>query len=369
MGGTAELGEDLVEYILLRLSVKSLVRFKCVDRSWDVLFKTPNFVQNHLHIHRNEEIFMIRQTRHYRWVTIVNNSTSTIDTTYLFPEFNYEINVDGSVDTFCTQGSCNGVFCICLTFDQEIIPGEGIHKLYLWNPATREVKVVPPPPLPYRSDKYKCIFGLGADPNSINGLEVVNLIFDYKNNSPPYVVLYNLITNSWTFITTDLISVVPDYYNCDLSGYLVKGVFYWIISLVFLDDDKILCFNFRNNQFHILKRPPTSVAFHLDFIDEVNDSTAYVVHGYSENFSRKVEIWILENDKWTKKYTFAPFEYLHSLFAIWKGGAEFLGIPTMGSSCFHIYNSDCQCIRAVNNNSGSVCFVYKYVESITSLSF
>ncbi|KAF1862989.1 hypothetical protein Lal_00018833 [Lupinus albus] len=197
MGGTAELGEDLVEYILLRLSVKSLVRFKCVDRSWDVLFKTPTFVQNHLHIHRNEEIFMIRQTHHYRWVTI------------------------------------------------EIIPGEGIHKLYLWNPTTREVKVVPPPPFPYRSDKYKCIFGLGADPNSINGLEVV-----------------------------------PDNYNCDLCGYLVKGVFYWIISLVFLDDDKILCFNFRNNQFHILKRPPTSVAFHLDFINEVNDSTAYVVHGY-----------------------------------------------------------------------------------------
>ncbi|KAE9595251.1 putative F-box domain-containing protein [Lupinus albus] len=223
MGGTAELGEDLVEYILLRLSVKSLVRFKCVDRSWDVLFKTPTFVQNHLHIHRNEEIFMIRQTHHYRWVTIVNNSTSTIDITYLFPEFNYEINVDGS----------------------EIIPGEGIHKLYLWNPTTREVKVVPPPPFPYRSDKYKCIFGLGADPNSINGLEVV-----------------------------------PDNYNCDLCGYLVKGVFYWIISLVFLDDDKILCFNFRNNQFHILKRPPTSVAFHLDFINEVNDSTAYVVHGY-----------------------------------------------------------------------------------------
>ncbi|KAE9590361.1 hypothetical protein Lal_00028031 [Lupinus albus] len=368
MGGMAELGEDLVENILLRLSVKSLVRFKCVDRSWDVLFKTPTFVKNHLHINRNEEILMISHNHHYKWVNIVKNSTSTVDTTYLFPDFNSENYVDGSVFTFNTQGHCNGVLCICLTFKHEIIPGEGIHKFYLWNPATREVKVVPPPPLPYCTDQYDCIFGFGADPNSINDLKVVNLIFQDKNNLSTYVVLYNLITNSWTFITTDLISVVPNHFSCDLKGFLAKGFCYWIISLGCFDDEKILRFNFRNNQFHILKRPPTSVGFYLDFINEVNDSTAYVVHGFEENFSHKVEIWILEKDKWTKNYTFPPFEYLDGLYAIWKGGAEFLGIAASGS-CFHIFNSDSQRIRVVNITSDYAGIVCKYVESITSLSF
>ncbi|RHN53063.1 putative F-box domain-containing protein [Medicago truncatula] len=37
------LTEDLHIEILARLPVKSLMRFKCVQRSWEILFETPAF--------------------------------------------------------------------------------------------------------------------------------------------------------------------------------------------------------------------------------------------------------------------------------------------------------------------------------------
>ncbi|CAL0309390.1 unnamed protein product [Lupinus luteus] len=374
MRGRTELAEDLVENILARLSVKSLMRFKCVDRSWNVLFKTPTFVNNHLQIHRNQDILMFSHTHNFRWEVLNKNySLSRIDTRDLFPEFDSEgYHCDDNIHSFNTQGHCNGVFCICVFYNHEIIPGEGrYHELILWNPATREVKVVPPPPMSSRSHRYNLFFGFGADPNS-NDLKIVNLIIDDENSHPPYSVLYNLITNSWTLITIDPLPVDATDSTYDMKGFLAKGVCYWIISQSYKNYRDILCFDFHNNQFHILKRPPTSIGYNHDFITEVNDSTAYVVHYgdsyYHTGYSRNVEIWILENDRWTKKYTFPPFEVLDGLYAIWKDGAEFIGVVVQAAN-FEVFNSDSQSIRDLRVRSLTTDVLYKYVESIASLSF
>ncbi|OIW10488.1 hypothetical protein TanjilG_00426 [Lupinus angustifolius] len=368
MGGRTELAEDLVENILVRLPVKSLMRFKCVDRSWNVLFKTPTFVNNHLQIHRNQDNIMFSHRYFFRWVDL--NKFLMLDSRDMFPEFNSEgLYDDDKIHLYNTQGHCNGVFCICVLFKHEIFPGEGrYHKSILWNPATREVKVVPPPPMPSRSHHYTLLSGFGADPNS-NDLNVVNLIIDNENNHPPHAVLYNLITNSWTLITIDPV-LVDTISNLSLNyrGFLAKGICYWIISHGCFDDENILCFDFRNNQFHILQRPPTSKGNQSDFITEVNDSTAYVVHYYGKENYCKVEIWILEQDRWTKKHTFPPFEALDGLYNIWKGGAEFIGLAAAGGQ-FHSFNSDSQLVRSLGVSSLMTDVVLKYVESITSLSF
>jgi len=51
------LTEDLPIEILSRLPVKLLMRFKCVQRSWNILFKTPSFQnKRRLHNYKNGKV-------------------------------------------------------------------------------------------------------------------------------------------------------------------------------------------------------------------------------------------------------------------------------------------------------------------------
>ncbi|KEH15721.1 F-box and associated interaction domain protein, partial [Medicago truncatula] len=44
----ASLSEDLQIEILVRLPKKSLMRYKSVQRSWNILFETPSFVNKRM---------------------------------------------------------------------------------------------------------------------------------------------------------------------------------------------------------------------------------------------------------------------------------------------------------------------------------
>ncbi|KAI9084710.1 hypothetical protein K1719_033354 [Acacia pycnantha] len=47
--GTPDLPQDIITSILVRLSVKSLIRFQCVCKDWKNMFKTQSFIAKHLH--------------------------------------------------------------------------------------------------------------------------------------------------------------------------------------------------------------------------------------------------------------------------------------------------------------------------------
>jgi hypothetical protein len=48
---TAELPEELVlDEILIRLPVKSLLRFKCVSKAWRTAISDPSFIRTHLQL-------------------------------------------------------------------------------------------------------------------------------------------------------------------------------------------------------------------------------------------------------------------------------------------------------------------------------
>ncbi|KAI9087204.1 hypothetical protein K1719_030839 [Acacia pycnantha] len=48
------LPQEIIRDILIRLPVKSLIRFQCVCRHWSDLFKDPSFIADHLH-HSNRQ--------------------------------------------------------------------------------------------------------------------------------------------------------------------------------------------------------------------------------------------------------------------------------------------------------------------------
>lgn len=61
MTGYGDFSNDMIVETLSRLPVKSLMRFKCVCKSWYSLVKDPNFIYKHLEKDNNMRL-MVRCT-------------------------------------------------------------------------------------------------------------------------------------------------------------------------------------------------------------------------------------------------------------------------------------------------------------------
>ena len=56
---TPELPEDIVPDILKWLPVKSLVRFRCVSKSWHSLITSSSFIHMHLHFNQSRSLIIL----------------------------------------------------------------------------------------------------------------------------------------------------------------------------------------------------------------------------------------------------------------------------------------------------------------------
>ncbi|XP_017984406.1 PREDICTED: uncharacterized protein LOC18587347 [Theobroma cacao] len=156
-----QLSETLVMEILLKLPVKSLVRFKCVRKSWCSSFQTSYFITNYKNNNLN---FLVKHIENVPRLSLFSTETeikkhggSGVELNLKDKE-NIPMPVSISSSAPITMfGPCNGL----LSLDD----GCGIT---LWNPSTREVKVVPKssisrPPSAYCT-YFSCI-GFGFDSN------------------------------------------------------------------------------------------------------------------------------------------------------------------------------------------------------------
>ncbi|KAK7261466.1 hypothetical protein RIF29_27779 [Crotalaria pallida] len=150
-------------------------------------------------------------------------------------------------------------------------------------------------------------------------------------------------------------------------------------------DASIMCFDFCTNQFSTLQIPTTAADpfalcyhWHTPFLDELNNSLAYVVPCFNTYF--EAEIWILERDGcWNKKFKFGQLARNVEMYTIWKDGAEFIGSPELEEGEIFdadviSYNSDCHPVRHYVSGCPMNGFykiyryyVRKYVESLTPL--
>ncbi|KAL6505498.1 hypothetical protein OROHE_022901 [Orobanche hederae] len=129
------LPQEIIEEILSRLPVKSLLRFRCVSKSWLCLFGSTQFVKTHLqNLARNTSfshhkvIFSVRDggLKQYSLQSLLNDGPNPIPT---------GLCSNGVVETGDhIVGCCNGLVCIVK---------EGGKRVLLWNPSTRISKEVP----------------------------------------------------------------------------------------------------------------------------------------------------------------------------------------------------------------------------------
>ncbi|MCI23958.1 F-box protein, partial [Trifolium medium] len=100
--------------------------------------------------------------------------------------------------------------------------------------------------------------------------------------------------------------IAADQHPSSRYNALVNGVYYWTISSD-LDIDPntdILCFNFCNNEFRQLKSPVSNVlrTSYCDDLIEIKGSLGYVIQSYTSSYNLWLEIWVMDQNKWSKKY-------------------------------------------------------------------
>ncbi|XP_058739930.1 F-box/kelch-repeat protein At3g23880-like [Vicia villosa] len=184
--------DDLILQVLSLLNVKSILRFKCVNKYWGTLTSDPTFVNLHLKKSAKQNTHFLLITQHVtdipgelsdgsddRYVRDYGVIPYSVSTLLDNPSFTLSVDEKYLVQSKgCSNivGSCNGLICLV---------GRSITREYfeysfrLWNPATRMT-----------SPKFGslCLFhNTSVFPSSYDGN--YNFLFGYDNSTDTYKVV------------------------------------------------------------------------------------------------------------------------------------------------------------------------------------
>ncbi|KAF1856007.1 hypothetical protein Lal_00040771 [Lupinus albus] len=200
-----EIEDDLVVEILVRLPVKSLLRFKCVDKRWNDLFRKPTFAHRNMKMHekKKKQCMVICEEREPPRIMISENY-EVLESEWKNP-FPDDHNV---IWPMALRDTYNGFYAVTV--------GEQVPNPMFQDPT---------------DDDYDR-FTITYHPTSFG--------------------LYSLSTDTWTLMDFELRRQFKTtaYWN----GFLFNGVLHW--ASIDGNGDCILRFDFRNNQFTTIDLPP-----------------------------------------------------------------------------------------------------------------
>ncbi|GFQ08541.1 F-box/kelch-repeat protein at3g23880 [Phtheirospermum japonicum] len=190
---TLDLPPEILIEILARLPVKSLLRFKCVSKSWLSLISSPQFIKTHLKISTQNP----NLSSHRLMLTICNPDFDLIHCSVqslMFGPLTVAHNIDyPKKNPHCAVwivGSCNGLICVAIDEND----------MFLWNPTTRTSRKLPPVAVKLRQGFYY-IWGFGYDESS-DDYKVVGVFCVFGNEGlyESVVKIYSLRADSWKSI-------------------------------------------------------------------------------------------------------------------------------------------------------------------------
>ncbi|XP_026377603.1 F-box protein CPR1-like [Papaver somniferum] len=234
--------------IFSKLPVKSLLACKCVCKTWYDLISDPDFVKSHidLTIQTNKPTLLLRFPDHVVR-SILPDSLKSSDCNInakrsLCPRFRF-------TSYYTLLCSCKGI--VCIRYAGSL--GYRGSLLSLWNPATREYKIIPKPP---------STFGFGAlgydcNTNDYKLVVVDNLDGDGYSSK---VQVYSLASNSWK--SNPSIPYTFPHGHGQASGVLFNGFLHWLA----LDRNScrvIVSLDVRDESFRKLRIPDDSQKFDL----------------------------------------------------------------------------------------------------------
>ncbi|XP_022765329.1 putative F-box protein At1g32420 [Durio zibethinus] len=308
---------DMLTEILLKLPVKSILRFKCVAKTWCDLFQNPSFVSQHLSISKKNKRLLLyyhddNNDNILMRLFVDQNLVSYHDLHQQLPShiadlYVFELRVD------------NGLICLC---------DEVNCRITLWNPATREFRILPDcyPDMSLKGNSSTDILGFGLDPLS-NDYKVIYMAYylmleDIVRPPPPRYAVYRMSTDSWRVLKKEDVQFLQDLsFCCGNDNACVNGVCYWDISK-FGSDSKILAFYLSTEVFQLMESPcPKSSGKLLPLHDRISFWDTEM----RDKSDKSNEVWVLNEDgQWTKLLKIEPILDVERMFGFWINGKVFV---------------------------------------------
>lgn len=295
------LPHELIVEILKRLPAKSLLRFRCVCKSWSTLITSPDFIAAYNILNTtnpsNTQILFrnYSETLNKEIYTLhCDNPTFDLHTELEFPFTSFN-------PYFRIVGSCNGLVCLADTLFTHK------NKVILWNPSIREFLNLPAPSIRYKREwLFMSVFGFGFDCKN-KDYKVVRIAIHGSKNVPPRTEVFELSTGAWRVID----AVVPPYemHHCWLQANL-NGSVHWLAfnpSQIGGFRSLIVAFDVSNEVFREIMLPPSVASEHLlNLSITVCGNLLALCHYYKVTDRRACTVWVMKEygvETWLEMFT------------------------------------------------------------------
>ncbi|XP_065861956.1 F-box protein CPR1-like [Euphorbia lathyris] len=305
-----ELPPELISNILSRLPVDSLLRFRCVSKSYCAEIDDPNFIKTHskISMETNSNLGVIfSDLQHDSLYSVSFDSFDRV------VELDYPLKIDVSsydpIDIFSIHnikivGSCNGLLCF----------SNSVGRVALINPATRKYQILPFLPLEHkseeRSESVSWTLGFGYDPIA-DDYKVVRLGQFIGFSSASFMnetMIYSLKSNSWREISGMSYVLGTD----NKMGLLLGDALHWSVDVdrIMASPSKIVAFNLGTEKFTVVPEPELSGGEEklcsLCILSVGRRLSICANYGIPKGF----EIWVMKEygvkESWTKLISVTP---------------------------------------------------------------
>ncbi|XP_056685313.1 F-box/kelch-repeat protein At3g23880-like [Spinacia oleracea] len=212
--------------VMARMPVKTLLRFRCVCKTWCSLIDSSPLTLMHIKLYNNNSYwFAIATQRRSRRSNLLNKSSLlNVDDDRIIP---YSIVGKSNDYKYKIWGSCNGLILI----SDKI----GLGTLRLWNPFIKKELLLPP----FLSNNTKCMFDMffmGFSPCT-NDYKVVafRMLDDFINANEFTIWIYSLNDRHWRIISKSNKMDVHGWKSWNLiilndirNNVYFQGATYWI---------------------------------------------------------------------------------------------------------------------------------------------
>ncbi|XP_030965027.1 F-box/kelch-repeat protein At3g23880-like [Quercus lobata] len=322
---TAYLPEEVVINILSRLPPKSLIRFKCVSKTWRSLIGTPDLISRNLINHstlisksedpNNPLFFLVKATdkidtsKHtFSFLSYDNlDPEYTSEVILNLPQPNHGLNLD------IVGSSSDGLLCLCFA-----------STIYLWDPTTSSV-LEPLPPITPREmvnvDFHSVGFGFDSTSNDFKVVRLLNVHFRSATNLlhiSQEAEVYSVSSGSWRQLDPQVAHVPNGIHTQSRVTMYLDGNFFWCATPLPLDnneDEKIVRFDFAREVFKSTSFPDACVIGDYSSwkttLTALNGSVAMLVYPFGKEVEMLCfDIWVLfefgVRESWTKLIRIGP---------------------------------------------------------------
>ncbi|KAH6804189.1 hypothetical protein C2S51_032436 [Perilla frutescens var. frutescens] len=228
-GGT--LPQEIITEVLLRLPVKSLLRFKSVSKEWLSLISSSNFVMAHLKISTKNNAYIHDKLIFGSKTFYMDLYTCSISSLMMgsVPNPIYPVTDENSPfdlvwcdnlsfepgDSLWLVGSCNGLVCVAVDASSII----------LWNPTIRKSKLIPDSGTDMDFEYFSITYAFGYD-ELHDDYKVVEF-FGAARETGVYeteLKVYSMRTNSWK-----VLSNWPGRDTFGGPGKFLNGAIHWSV--------------------------------------------------------------------------------------------------------------------------------------------